>query len=94
MATLIIRHKVKDYNTWKQAYASHGQVRSEHGFGKSTVRRYLDDPNHLIITFDVNDMEKAKAFCASPDLAQRMKEAGVVDEPKFFYLDDGESFSS
>jgi len=94
MATLIIRHQVKDYDTWKKAYAEHGQDRAQNGFGKSTVHRYLDDPNHLIIVFDIEDVKKAKSFIASPDLAQRMKNAGVIDDPKFFYLDDGESFAN
>ena len=35
---------------------------------------------------------KAKALASSPDLAQKMREAGVVDEPKMFFLDDGEIF--
>ena len=78
----------------EKAYESHGKVRADNGFRTSTVHRYLDDPNHLIIVFDVADIAKAKAFADSPDLAQKMKDAGVVDEPKFFYLDDGEAFSS
>ena len=35
---------------------------------------------------------KAKALASGPDLAQTMKEAGVLDEPKVFFLDDGEMF--
>jgi hypothetical protein len=88
----MIRHKVKDYDTWKKAYAAHGSARAENGFKKSVVHRYSDDPNHLIIVFEVDDIEKAKTFSASTDLAQKMKEAGVLDEPKFFFLDDGEAF--
>ncbi|MDP3920341.1 MAG: cyclase [Candidatus Omnitrophota bacterium] len=92
MARFIIRHRVSDYDRWKKAYAAHGAVRAQNGFKKSVVHRYVDDPNHLIILFDVDDVEKAKTFAADPALAQKMKEAGVIDEPKFFYLDDGETF--
>ena len=92
MATFIVRHKVRDYASWKKVFAEHGKVREQFGFTKSRVYRYLDDPNHVIVVCDVKDIQKAKAFTASPDLAQKMKEAGVVDEPKMFYLDDGEGF--
>ncbi len=92
MATFIIRHRVKDYDTWKKAYAEHGPVRAQNGFKKSVVYRYVDDPNHVIINFEVEDIEKARAFSQDPALAERMKAAGVLDEPKFFYLDEGETF--
>ena len=92
MATFIVRHKVKNYATWKKAFAEHGKVRAQYGFTKSRVYRYLDDPNHVIVVSEVNDIGRAKVLTASSDLARKMKEAGVVDEPKMFYLDDGESF--
>ncbi len=92
MATFIVRHKVKDYAAWKKVFAEHGKVRAQFGFTESRVYRYLDDPNHLIIVCDVKDIQKAKALAAAPDLAQTMKQAGVIDEPKLFYLDDGEVF--
>lgn len=94
MATFIVRHKVRNYATWKKAFAEHGKVRSQYGFTKSRVYRYLDDPNHVIVVCEVNDLGRARAFVAAPGLAKSMKEAGVVDEPKMFYLDDGESFSN
>ena len=92
MATFIVRHKVKDYDAWKKVFAEHGKVRVKLGFTKSRVYRYLDDPNHVIIVSELKDINQAKTLVASPDLAKAMKEAGVVDEPKMFYLDDGESF--
>ena len=92
MATFIVRHKVKDYATWKKSFAAHGAVRAQLGFTKSRVHRYVDDPNHVIVVSEVKDIQKAKTLASSPDLAQKMKEAGVVDEPKMFFLDDGETF--
>ena len=94
IATFIVRHKVKDYEIWKKTFVAHGKTRAQAGFTKSRVYRYVDDPNHLILVCDVKDIQKAKAFATSPDLAQTMKAAGVIDEPKAFFLDDGESFPS
>ena len=92
MATFIVRHKVKDYAAWKKVFAEHGKVRVQLGFTKSRVYRFVDDPNHVIVVSELKDINKAKAMAASPDLAKAMKEAGVLDEPKMFYLDDGEIF--
>lgn len=94
MATFIVRHKVKDYAGWKKVFAEHGKTRAQAGFTKSRVYRYLDDPNHVIIVCEVKDIQKAKAFASSPDLGQAMRAAGVIDEPKTFFLDDGEVFPS
>ncbi len=94
MATFIVRHKVKDYEAWKKVFVEHGKVRAQAGFTKSRVYRYMDDPNHLILVCEVKNIEKAKAFAATPDLAQTMRAAGVIDEPKTFFLDDGETFPS
>ena len=92
MATFIVRHKVRDYSVWKKVFAEHGKVRAQYGFTKSRVYRYVDDPNHVIVVCEVKDINKAKALASAPELATAMKEAGVVEEPKMFYLDDGESF--
>ena len=94
MATFIVRHKVQNYETWKKVFVENGKVRALFGFTGSRVYRYVDDPNHLIVVCEVKDIRKAKALATSRDHAQVMKEAGVLDEPKFFYLDDGESFPS
>ena len=94
MATFIVRHKVRDYAAWKKVFAEHGKVRAQYGFTKSRVYRFVDDPNHLIVVCELKDINKAKAMAASPELAKAMKAAGVVDEPKMFYLDDGESFQN
>ena len=92
MATFIVRHKVKDYTAWKKAFAEHGKVRVQLGFTKSRVYRFVDDPNHVIVVSELKDIRKAKAMAATPEFAKAMKDAGVIDEPKMFYLDDGENF--
>ena len=92
MATFIVRHKVKDYQTWKKVFVEHGKIRAQHGFTKSRVYRFVDDPNHVIVVCELKDINEAKTMATSPDLAMAMKAAGVVDEPKMFYLDDGENF--
>ena len=56
--------------------------------GKGRVTRSVDDPDELVLIFDVADITKAKAFCASDDLKSAMQGAGVIDKPDLYFLDD------
>ena len=88
MASLIIRHKVKDFAAWKNAYDAHAGVRSAAGLGPGRVTRSIDDPREVVIIFDAGDVAKAKAFCASEDLKATMQKAGVIDKPDLYFVDD------
>jgi hypothetical protein len=48
--------------------------------------RNIDDPNEVIILFELEDLQKAREFSASSDLRERMQEAGVVDKPDIYFL--------
>ncbi len=88
MKTLVIRHKVKDFATWKKAYDAHAGARASGGLGKGRVTRSLDDPSEIVLMFDISDLDKARAFVASEDLRSAMQGAGVIDKPAVFFVDD------
>ena len=88
MPLLIIRHKVKDFANWKTAYDAHAGARDKAGLANGRVTRSIDDPNELVLIFDVNDLEQAKAFGASDELRTAMQNAGVVDMPTVYFLTD------
>jgi hypothetical protein len=88
MSLLVIRHKVKDFAAWKQAYDAHAGARTAGGLGTGRVTRSVDDPSELVLIFDVADITKAKAFCTSDDLRAAMQGAGVIDKPDLYFLTD------
>lgn len=88
MPILVIRHKMKDFAAWKKAYDAHANARAEGGLGKGRVTRSVDDPDELVLIFDVADITKAKAFCASDDLKSAMQGAGVIDKPDLYFLEE------
>ena len=88
MASLIIRHKVKDFAAWKKAYDAHAGVRAAASLGQGRVTRSIDDPSEVILIFDAGDVAKAKAFCTSEDLKTTMQKAGVIDKPDLYFVDD------
>ena len=48
MATLFIRHRVKDYEAWKRVYDAYD--RKGDGCTRATVHRDPDDPNLVVVT--------------------------------------------
>lgn len=88
MDLLIIRHKIKDFPGWKTAYDAHAGARAAAGLGQGRITRSADDPSELVLMFDVADLTKAKAFCASGDLKSAMQAAGVIDKPDLYFVSD------
>jgi hypothetical protein len=88
MPLLIIRHKVKDFADWKREYDAHAGARDKAGLTNGRVTHSVDDPNELVLIFDVTDLERAKAFGASDELRTAMQNAGVSDMPTVYFLMD------
>lgn len=87
-AYMLVRHKVKDFTTWKAGYDAHHPARQEAGLTERHLLRSTDDPNEVILMFQVRDLGRAKEFAASADLRQKMQEVGVIDRPDIFFLTD------
>ena len=94
MPRVVIRHRVKDFSSWKQAYLAHGSVRAAAGVTRSRVCQAVDDPNHVLIEFECKDLAKVKQLAQSQEVKDVMKNAGVLDTPDMYFLTDGETFSN
>jgi len=88
MPAVLIRHRVADFDKWIQAYRRHEHARSAAGAVGSVVGQAEGDPNEVVINIEFKDMESAKAFMNSADLAQTMKRAGVLESATIYYLDN------
>lgn len=86
MAFLLIRHKVKDFETWKTGYDAHQPKRTEAGLTEKFLLRGADDANEVVLLFEAQDLTRAKAFVASQDLREKMQEVGVIDQPDIYFL--------
>ena len=86
MAFILIRHKVKDFKTWKTGYDAHQPNRTEAGLTEKYVLRGTDDANEVVLLFEAQDLNRAKAFAASADLREKMQEVGVIDKPDIYFL--------
>ncbi len=84
---LLVRHKVADYAKWLPLYEAHDSVRLASGIHKYLIARGTEDSNMIMVAQGMDDVAKAKAFAASPDLKDVMKKAGVISDPMIDYLD-------
>jgi len=87
MPHLLVRHKVSDFSKWKSAYDAHSPARTAGGLKEEHLLRNMNDPNEVILLFEVKDLAKAQAFSASANLREAMQDAGVVDKPDLYFLD-------
>jgi hypothetical protein len=81
MIRSFIRHRVRDYPTWREVYDGFADVQKAGGVRAEAVYRSVDDPNDVTVTHDLEDVETARAFFASPDLKDAMMRAGVEGDP-------------
>lgn len=84
---MVVRHKVTDYAKWKPAYEAHDSARLANGLHSYVIARGVEDSNTVLIAMRMDDVAKAKAFAAMPELKDVMKKAGVVGPPMIDFLE-------
>jgi hypothetical protein len=84
---LMVRHKVSDFNKWKQVFDGDRENFGIAGFKKYGLYKGSVDPGEVIVFLEVVDAEKAKDFFKSEKTIARMKEATVIGTPEILTLD-------
>ena len=77
--------KVKDYDTWKKAFDSTKQTRTDAGLTERALGYTIGDNHDITIVYTVADKKKAEAYFNSPELKERMKTGGVDGAPETFW---------
>ena len=90
MATLLVRHRVANFDKWRQVFDRLEALREKHGFIAHSVHRDATDPNIVVIVNHVKDLAEAKNYGQSPELHDAMAEAGVLGMPEISFLTDVE----
>ena len=90
MATMIVKHRVANFDSWKQVFDSMESTRRAHGWLGHSVHRDAADPNLVVVVNHVGDAEGAKRYGASGELRTAMQRAGVQGPPEIAFLEDAE----
>jgi hypothetical protein len=93
MATMIVTHRVSNYDSWKSIYDKEADHRAKAGFISANVLRDAADPNKITVVLSNPNLDAAKKYAGSPDLKQTMQNAGVEGPPEIRFLEDVESVS-
>jgi len=88
MTHVLVIHKVENYSKWKLIYDEDVITRKSKGSKGASVLRNANDPNHLVVITEWENIEEAKNFAESEDMVNTMQKAGVVGRPAVFYLEE------
>ena len=86
---VFVRHEVGDYASWKKAHDDFAPTRRKLGVTAQEVYRAIDNPNDVTVILDFKNIEKARAFAASPELRAAMEKAGITGTPQVWFTTKG-----
>jgi hypothetical protein len=81
-ATLLVRHQVEDYATWRSVYDGLDGLRKEHGCTGDEVMVDPADKQDVFIIHRFPTLEQAQSFAGSNELREGMSQAGVKSAPR------------
>lgn len=90
MPYTLVRHKGEDYERWKPVFDGDSENLKKAGYRGYQLFRNADDSNEILVLFDVDDLEAIRQHGQSDELRRKMQEAGVIDRPDFYFLEEVE----
>ncbi|MQY16959.1 hypothetical protein [Nocardia macrotermitis] len=78
MTTLITRHRVENFETWRTAFAAHRTNRRTHG---ATAHRIYRTGNDITVLTDFPTPAAVEAFLTDPALRAIIARAGFIGTP-------------
>jgi hypothetical protein len=80
---MLVKQKVGSIEQWNTVFRNPelDDVRREHGLVVTGTYVDADDPNTVIVVMDMHDLDKARRFAASTELAAARERAGAIGSP-------------
>ena len=79
MATVVVRHKVGDFETWLKGHEDRVNIFAP-AISSFKTFQDQDDPKSVVLVLEVTDMEKLQAIMTDPNI-QEAKDRHTVKEP-------------
>ena len=79
MPTVVVRHKVGDFQTWLKGHEDRVQIFSPAVSSFKTFQD-KDDPTSVVLVLEVTDMDKLSAIMTDPNV-QEAKDRHTVQDP-------------
>ena len=88
MVTLLVDHKVADYEAWRPVYDRALAAEWSNTIRSHQVWRGQDDPNHVIVASTFDSRDAAEAFSKKPELREAMGRAGAIESSLQIHIMD------
>lgn len=82
MITVMVKHTIGDFDTWKAAYDGHEPSRLEHGCTSAVVHRTVGAEDQMVVCLSFGTLVDAQGFLEDPALGEAMRDAGVQGPPE------------
>lgn len=86
--TAVVRHKVADYDAWRQVYDTLADFQSRAGVTTKSVHRLVGDGNDVLVVHGFGSVEAAEAFLSNEELREAMHKSGVEGPPRIEIYED------
>ena len=90
MATVFIRHRIKNYAKWKKTFDAFAPTRKGGGELTYSIGHLPGKKNNLCLLFEWDTTANAAKFLKSKELRAAMKDAGVAEKPEVFVFEEKE----
>jgi quinol monooxygenase YgiN len=88
---IIVRRKLKDYDSWKKVVADANQVRKEYGSKGGTVYRNAKDPDEVYLVFEWDDTKPYMNYFNRPDVQEALANTGtteIIEVSESIYMEE------
>jgi quinol monooxygenase YgiN len=79
VSTVVVLHRVNDYQRWRSVYDSVDELRRESGVLEHSVFRAEGDPDNILVTHRFRDLEEAHRYFEDPRVLEAVRDAGVIE---------------
>lgn len=94
MASVLIKHTVEDYDSWKPVFDDHATTRMEYGSKGYRLLKGSETDDEIVLLFEWDSAENARRFLEESDVKDVMERGGVVGEPEIHFLEEIEAKSA
>ena len=80
---MLVKQRVADVRRWNTVFDNPDldAIRRQHGLVVTGSYVDGDDPNTIIVVMDMESVDAARQFAASPELAEARERAGAIGSP-------------
>lgn len=78
---MTVQFAVQDYAAWRPVFDQAEPLRAQAGIKNPRLYRSADQPNDLLVIFDVPSKKEGAAWIQSPALREAWSKGGVVGTP-------------